>query len=159
MVSPSPETAVHDPNAPWLSVAVSFAVWVVFFQAPLPGLVNTYAAPRPSRVSVAGAPATTVPPSPEIATDLPNWSPDPPSVAVSSAVCVEFCQPPLAGSLKTYAAPCCEACPAAPTTIVSPSADTATEVPKLSSVAPSLAVSSAVGVAFCQPPLVGSVNT
>ena len=134
------------------SEAMSSAVCVASVQPP-PGLVYTYTAPCaawPPTVRC-GAPAVIVPlltPTLE-----PSWSAGAPSEAVSSAVCVASVQPP-PGLVYTYTAPCASFPPAArrgaPLAIVSPL--TATDQPRASYWAPSEAVSSAVWVAFVQPP-------
>src|SRR5215831_4606502 len=115
-------------------------------------LEKTYAAPWKRLVfTVApGAPAATVPP--EIATDVPSRSREPPSEAVSFAVWVPsvHLEP---GFTNRYAAPC-EALAAtvarsAPATTVSP--EIATDNPSRLTEAPSEAVSFAVWVRSVHP--------
>ena len=101
-----------------------------------------------------------------MATETPNSSFAAPSGAVNLAPSVLSVQPPVAGLVKTYAAPGPTSTFApfssywgwcAPTTTVSSSNDT--EIPNLSFATPSEAVSLAVSVASAQPPFPGLVKT
>src|SRR6266545_3212053 len=125
----SPPTATERPKVSLAaaSLAVSFACWLQL----VPLRTNTYA--EPASLAASEAPTTTV--LPLIPTASPNRSPDAASLAVSFACWLQ----PVPLRTNTYAEPASILSPEAPTTTVSPV--TATEKPKMSPAAASLAVS------------------
>src|SRR5207253_4541327 len=129
----------------------SRAFWVSAPDHPPAGSTNTYACPWCSvdLTLRAGAPATMT--FPETATDKPKKSSSSPNDTVNSALSWSEPAQPEGGLENTYAAPVLPLWPLAPTTTVAP--ETATEMPKSSLAAPSLAVSSAAGaLVLAHPP-------
>src|SRR6266540_2518834 len=130
-VSPLIPTASPNRSPDAASLAVSFACWL----QPVPLRTNTYAEPASGPASVSSEMAPTTAVSPLTATERPKVSLAAASLAVSFACWLQLV--PL--RTNTYAEPASILSPEAPTTSVSPV--TATEKPKMSPAAASLAVS------------------